>query len=182
MCPFIPESPESPCPEGFGAPEPLRTGGQQLQLDIHPSIPQECTHDRIPLNPETASRRYHAKSDFLSIPPKDILHDFLSSPSCFRTVPHVIDRWCCAICACKCHRHLHRRWVRCHRLTHGNLDAHQQPRYWYGLRRRGSFWKLGIWWHPHHVNSSAGCNRNIGFCSDGSRQSIGVHRSDGCDR
>jgi hypothetical protein len=41
--------------------------GQQLRLDIRPSIPQECTHGRIPLNPETASRPQSAKSDFLSI-------------------------------------------------------------------------------------------------------------------
>ena len=33
MCHFIPEGPESPCPGG----------GQQLRLDIRPSIPQECT-------------------------------------------------------------------------------------------------------------------------------------------
>jgi len=40
---------------------------QQLRLDIHPSIPHEYHHGRIPLNPETAFRRDHAKSDFLSI-------------------------------------------------------------------------------------------------------------------
>jgi hypothetical protein len=45
----------------------LRAGGQQLQLDIHPSIPQEYLHGRIPLNPEAASRPQNAKSDFLSI-------------------------------------------------------------------------------------------------------------------
>jgi len=40
---------------------------EKLQLDSHPSIPQEYPHGRIHLNPETASRRDHAKSDFLSI-------------------------------------------------------------------------------------------------------------------
>jgi hypothetical protein len=43
-------------------------GGQQLRLDIRPSILQEYLYGHIPLNPETASRPQNAKSDFLSIP------------------------------------------------------------------------------------------------------------------
>ena len=40
---------------------------EKLQLDSHPSIPQEYPNGRIHLNSETALHLDHAKSDFLSI-------------------------------------------------------------------------------------------------------------------
>ena len=67
LCHLYKKAASPPARRGSGVPEPLRAGGQQLQLDIHPSIPQEYLHGRIPLNPEAASRPQSEKSDFLSI-------------------------------------------------------------------------------------------------------------------